>query len=143
MIKLRFDLSEAFHANEHTLYANCGLHIHFWNFWQMLFCFMMKKDHFKQKLLLWTQFPFKQNLVNLWKFDTPVAVTQVFLKRDSLFVMTRSTQVRSLLKHAASYLKFSRWKKSVKSYSFLFSEVTLTLSSKGSLPVLSLKLLPK
>ena len=25
----------------------------------MPFCFMMKKDHFKQKLLLWAQFPFK------------------------------------------------------------------------------------
>ena len=29
----------------------------------MSFCFMMKKDHFKQKLLLWTQFPFKVSII--------------------------------------------------------------------------------
>ena len=42
-------------ANEHTKHANCGLRVNFWNFLFMPFCFMMKKDHFKRKLLLWPQ----------------------------------------------------------------------------------------
>ena len=39
--------------------VNCGLHVNFWNFFKMSFCFMMKKDHFKPKMLLWPQVPFK------------------------------------------------------------------------------------
>ena len=52
MIKLYLNLSGVIHANKHTKYANCGLHVNFCNFLLMLFCFMMKKDHLKQKLLL-------------------------------------------------------------------------------------------
>ena len=47
MIKLYLDLSDVIHANKHTRYANCGLHINVWNFLFMRFCFMVKKDHFK------------------------------------------------------------------------------------------------
>ena len=59
--KLYFDLSDVIHANEHAIYANCGLHVGLWNFSLMLFCFMMQMDHVKQKLLLWPQIPFKLN----------------------------------------------------------------------------------
>ena len=40
-------------------HVNCKLHVNFWNFLLMSFCFMMKKDRFKEKLLLWSQVPFK------------------------------------------------------------------------------------
>ena len=40
-------------------YVNYALHVSFWNCLYMSFCFMMKKDHSKQKLLLWPQVPFK------------------------------------------------------------------------------------
>ena len=33
----------------------------FLDFLLMSFCFIMKKDNFKQKLLLWPQVPFKDN----------------------------------------------------------------------------------
>ena len=55
MIKLCLDVSDVTHTNKHTKHANCGLHVNFWNFLLMPFCFMMKKDHFKQRLLLWPQ----------------------------------------------------------------------------------------
>ena len=32
MIQLCIDLSDVMHANEHEKYANCGLHVNFWNF---------------------------------------------------------------------------------------------------------------
>ena len=32
MIRLRLDVSELVHANEHTKYGNCGLHVNFLNF---------------------------------------------------------------------------------------------------------------
>ena len=35
--------------NEHKKHVNCGLHVNFWNFLLMLFCFMLKNDNFKQK----------------------------------------------------------------------------------------------
>ena len=52
MIKLYLDISDVIHANEGTKYAACG----------MQFCFMMKKDNFKQKLFVWSQVPFKRFL---------------------------------------------------------------------------------
>ena len=52
MIKLNLDISDVIHANERTKYAACG----------MQFCFMMKKDNFKQKLFVWSQVPFKRFL---------------------------------------------------------------------------------
>ena len=42
---------------------NCGLHVNFWNFCWYFFVFLMKKNHFKQKLLPWHQFPFKRTLL--------------------------------------------------------------------------------
>ena len=59
LIKLYFDLNDIIHANKHTEYANCGLAVNFWIFSLMSSCFMMKKDHFKQKLFIWRQVPFK------------------------------------------------------------------------------------
>ena len=60
MIKLYLNEIDVIHANEHTKHANCGLHVNFWIFLLMSFCFMMKKkNHFKQKLLLWPQVSFK------------------------------------------------------------------------------------
>ena len=51
-----------------------GLHVNFWIFWWMLFCFMMKKDHFKQKLLLWPKVHFKLNTIKIFcrKNLTPI-----------------------------------------------------------------------
>ena len=51
--------SDVIHANEHTEYVNCDLRVNFLKFWLMSFCFVMRKDHFKQKLLLWSKIPFK------------------------------------------------------------------------------------
>ena len=50
-------------TNRHTEHANCGLHINFWNFWLMPFCFMIQKDYFKPKLLLWPQSSFKKLVI--------------------------------------------------------------------------------
>ena len=43
MIKLCLYVSNVIHVNEHTEYANCGLHVNFLKFWLMSFCFMMRK----------------------------------------------------------------------------------------------------
>ena len=59
MIKLHLEVSDVTHANEYAKHANCGLHVNFWSFLIISFCFLMKKDHFKEKLLLWPQVPFK------------------------------------------------------------------------------------
>ena len=61
MIRLYLDVSDVIHANEHTKYYNCELLVNCWIFGNAI-CFMMKKNHFKQKLLLWSQFAFKQTL---------------------------------------------------------------------------------
>ena len=50
MIKLFLYVSDIIHVNEH-----CGLHINFWNFWLKPLGLMMKKNHFKQISLLWSQ----------------------------------------------------------------------------------------
>ena len=52
MIKLYLDVIDVLHGNEHTKQANCGWHVNFLNFLLMPFCFMIKKDHFKQKFFL-------------------------------------------------------------------------------------------
>ena len=60
---------DVIHANEHTKYANCGLPVKSWNFLLMSFCFMMKKDHFEQKMFLWPPVPLNKMLVwfySLW-----------------------------------------------------------------------------
>ena len=56
MIKLYLDMSDVSYTriNKHN-----GLHVNFRKFLLILFCFMMKKDHFNQNLLLWPQIPFK------------------------------------------------------------------------------------
>ena len=74
MIKLCLDASEVTHANEHTKHANCGLHINFPN------CFMMKKDHVKQNLLLWPQVPFKE----LISIPRPSSKQQAILIKQNL-----------------------------------------------------------
>ena len=38
--------SNVIHTNEHTKYADCTLHVKFWNFLPMSFCFIMKKGSF-------------------------------------------------------------------------------------------------
>ena len=52
MIKLYVNVSDVIHANDHTKYANCGLPVNFWTFLSTSFCFIIKKDNFKQNLLL-------------------------------------------------------------------------------------------
>ena len=59
IIKLYLNVNDVIHANEQTKYANCSLHKNFWNFLLMSFCFMIKRNYFKQKLLLWHLVPFK------------------------------------------------------------------------------------
>ena len=54
VVKLYLDVSDVIHANEHTKNANCDLPVNFWIFLLKSFCFMMKKNHFKQKLLFWS-----------------------------------------------------------------------------------------
>ena len=44
------DVSDNIQIDNHNLYANCGLHINFWNF-RLIFSFMTRRDHFKLKLL--------------------------------------------------------------------------------------------
>ena len=58
MVRLCLDASDVMYANEHALYANCGLYVKCWKFRLMPFCFMTKKDHFQQKLLLSSHVPF-------------------------------------------------------------------------------------
>ena len=52
IIKLYLDVNDVIHANEHPNYANCGLPVSFWIFLLMSLCFIVKKDHLKQTLLL-------------------------------------------------------------------------------------------
>ena len=66
MNKLYLDVSDVIHANEHTVCVNCGLHGSFWDFLLMSFCFMMKNNHVKQKLLLWSQVLLKIVIVITW-----------------------------------------------------------------------------
>ena len=65
MVNLYLDSSDVIHADEHTKYFNCGLPVNFWIFLLKSFCFMMKKDHFKEKLLLWPEVPLKKKRDNL------------------------------------------------------------------------------
>ena len=46
MIKMYLNISDVINENKHTTYANCGLHVNFWNF-LLSFYITMKKDHFK------------------------------------------------------------------------------------------------
>ena len=55
ILERTFALCNAIPANEHTQFANGGLRVNPWNFWLMQFCFTIKKNHFKPKLLLWPQ----------------------------------------------------------------------------------------
>ena len=66
MNKLYLDVSDVIHANEHTVCVNCGLRGSFWDFLLMSFCFMMKNNHVKQKLLLWSQVLLKIVIVITW-----------------------------------------------------------------------------
>ena len=59
MIKLYLDVCDFIHVNKHRNYANWGLYLKVSNILLMSFCFMVKKDLFKPKLLLWPQIPFK------------------------------------------------------------------------------------
>ena len=63
MIKLYLHASDVINAIEHTYYANDGLHVNFWKCWLMPFCFMIKKDRFKQRFLLLPQFSFNDRKV--------------------------------------------------------------------------------
>ena len=54
MIRLRLDVSDVVHMNEHTKYANCSLHENFLNFFNVImFCLVVEKDNFEQMLLHW------------------------------------------------------------------------------------------
>ena len=53
MIKLYLCVSEIMHASKQTKYVHCSLYANFKKYLYMSICFMTKKDHFKQKLLLW------------------------------------------------------------------------------------------
>ena len=57
-------VSDVIHAKKHTKSANSGLPVNFWIFLLKSFCFMMKKYHFKQKLLLWSYVSFKMLLLH-------------------------------------------------------------------------------
>ena len=61
MIELYLNVIDIIHLNRQTKHANCDLHVNFCNFLWMPFCFMMKKDHFIRKMVLWPQVPFKDN----------------------------------------------------------------------------------
>ena len=80
----------AIHDKEQTKHANCGLHGNFWSFLLMSFCFMMKKDHFKQKLLLWPQVPFKGN--NLCWSPVPIPNCDLICSHLSYFFTTQNSE---------------------------------------------------
>ena len=65
IIKLYLDVHDIIHMNKHTKYASCDVPVRFWIFLLMSFCFMMKKDHFKQKLFLWLQVNFFSSLSSI------------------------------------------------------------------------------
>ena len=48
----------------------------------MSFCFMMKKDHFKQKLLLWPQVPFKKSFPMMCYHGNITALTDFLNFRE-------------------------------------------------------------
>ena len=70
------------YTKEQTKYVNCGLHVNFWSFLYMSFCFMMKKDHFKQKLLLWPQVPFKKSFPMMCYHGNITALRDFFNFRE-------------------------------------------------------------
>ena len=39
---------DVINANEQTIFGDCSLNVNFWKFLLISFCFMMKKDYFKQ-----------------------------------------------------------------------------------------------
>ena len=55
MIKLCLDVSDVIHKNKHTLYVCLTYKLS--EVWLMQYCFMMRKNHFKNKLFLWSQVP--------------------------------------------------------------------------------------
>ena len=61
MIKLYLNISVVIQTNQHTKHANCDLNVNFWDFLLMSFCFLVKKDHFKQEsfYVVCLQVPFK------------------------------------------------------------------------------------
>ena len=59
MIQLCLNVCDVIQANKHTYFAAYGLYVNFWNFRLIAFCFMMRKDNFKQNLLLWPQIPLR------------------------------------------------------------------------------------
>ena len=79
MIELYLDVIDAIHTNEHTKHAKCGLHVNFWVFLLMSSSFTMKKDYFKQKLLLWSQVPFK-----IFSKDYLVLCVEIYAQNKSM-----------------------------------------------------------
>ena len=61
------------HENKPVQFVKWGLHLNFWNFWVILFCFMMERDHsFRQKLLLWLHSSFKNKAQTKNYFSVPI-----------------------------------------------------------------------
>ena len=84
--KLYLYVSDVIHANEQKKYANCDLRVIFWNFLQISLCFVMTKDHFKQKLLLWPHVPFK-NFLNTTKSYIQIHSSSFFLSSTANLVI--------------------------------------------------------
>ena len=99
VVKLYLDVSDAIHENDHTKNANCGLPVNVWIFLLKSFCFMMKKDHFKQKLLFWSQVPFKMLLFH--------SCEPGFFATGTL--ATNGLKIFPLTKNVATSLPFLMW----------------------------------
>ena len=77
MIKLYLGVSDVIHANEQTKYANCDLHVNFWNFLLMSFCLVTKKNHFNPSPLD----PGQREKINLnFYFHTSLCSFKAFIK---------------------------------------------------------------
>ena len=107
-VKPYLNVRETIHTNEQTKHANCGLH-GLRGF--MSFCFKTKKDHFKQKLLLWPQVPFKG--FNLCRPSVPSPYYSLMPPVSTTFLQLKIRKIifwrPPIIKIAFSWLWWRRW----------------------------------
>ena len=107
-VKPYLNVRDTIHTNEQTKHANCGLHGLRGFMW---FCFKTKKDHFKQKLLLWPQVPFKG--FNLCRPSVPSLYYSLMPPVSTTFLQLKIRKIifwrPPIIKIAFSWLWWRRW----------------------------------
>ena len=58
MIKMYLNISDVINENKHKTYANCGLHVNFWEFFVNVILYYDEKGSFKVKLVTSASGPF-------------------------------------------------------------------------------------